>query len=68
MTAFKEHLKNYASKELELSGFDQTSFGKTVLILLDDLAELTQSDVETMKQLCNLLPRLIDQIPIAPIT
>jgi len=68
MTAFKEHLKNYASKELELSGFDQTSFGKTLLILLDDLAELTQGDAETMKQLCNLLPRLIDQIPIAPIT
>ncbi len=65
---FKEHLKTYAEKELELSGFDQTEFGKTVLKLLDDLSDLTQGDAETMKQLCALLPRLIDRRPLTAIT
>jgi hypothetical protein len=65
---FKEHLRKYAERELELSGFDQTEFGKTALKLLDDLADLTHGDPETMKQLCALLPRLIDRRPLTAIT
>ncbi len=65
---FKEHLKTYAERELALSGFDQTEFGKTVLKLLDDLSDLTQGDAETMQQLCVLLPRLIDRRPLTAIT
>ncbi len=65
---FKEHLRKYAERELELSGFDQTEFGKTALKLLADLADLTKGDPETMKQLCTLLPRLIDRKPLSPIT
>ena len=68
MSTFKEHLKKYAERELELSGFDQTEFGKTALKLLDDLADLTQGDSETMKQLCGLLTRLIDRRPLTAIT
>jgi hypothetical protein len=68
MSTFKEHLKKYAEKELELSGFDQTEFGKTALKLLDDLADLTHGDSETMKQLCNMLTRLIDCRPLTAIT
>jgi hypothetical protein len=68
MSTFKEHLRKYAKTELELSGFDQTEFGKTALKLLDDLADLTQGDAETMKQLCALLPRLIDCRPLTAIT
>ncbi len=65
---FKEHLRKYAERELELSGFDQTEFGKTALKLLADLADLTKGDPETMKQLCTLLPRLIDRRPLTVIT
>jgi hypothetical protein len=65
---FKEHLKRYAERELELSGFVNTEFGKTALKLLDDLADLTNGDLETMKQLCALFPRLIDRRPLSPIT
>ena len=68
MSEFKDYLKTYAQKELELSGFDQTDFGKTVTILLENLADLSKDDPNTMKQLVNLLPRLIDRQPIAPIT
>jgi hypothetical protein len=65
---FKEHLAKYAERELVLSGFDQTNFGKTALKLLDDLADLTQGDAETMKQLCGMLPRLINRRPLTAIT
>ena len=68
MSKFKENLRKYAKRELELSGFDQTEFGKTALKLLNDLADLTQNDSESMKQLCALLPRLIDRKPLAAIT
>jgi len=68
MSSFKEHLKKYAERELELSGFDQTEFGKTALKLLDELVDLTQGDSETMKHLCALLPRLIDRMPLTAIT
>jgi hypothetical protein len=68
MSAFKQHLKTYVERELKLSGFDQTEFGKTSLKLLEDLADLTQGDSETMKQLCSLLPRLIDRKPLTAIT
>jgi hypothetical protein len=66
--SFKLHLKKYAERELELSGFDQTEFGKTALKLLGDLADLTQGDPETMKQLCDMLSRLIDRRPLTAIT
>jgi hypothetical protein len=65
---FKEHLAKYAERELALSGFDQTNFGKTALKLLDDLADLTQGDPETMKQMCGMLSRLIDRQPLTAIT
>jgi hypothetical protein len=68
MSSFKEHLKKYAEHELEISGFDQTEFGKTALKLLDDLTDLTHGDPETMKQLCSLLPRLIDRRPLTAVT
>jgi hypothetical protein len=68
MSSFKEHLKEYAEKELELTGFNETSFSKTAIELLENLADLTNGDAETMKQLCYWLPRLIDRIPISPIT
>jgi hypothetical protein len=68
MNTFKEQLGKYAERELELSGFDQTEFGKTALKLLADLADLTKGDPETMKQLCGLLPRLIDRRPLTVIT
>jgi hypothetical protein len=68
MNTFKEYLGKYAERELELSGFDQTEFGKTALKLLADLADLTKGDPETMKQLCGLLPRLIDRRPLTSIT
>jgi hypothetical protein len=68
MSTFKEYLKNYAEHELKLIGFDQTEFGKTALKLLDELADLTKNDSETMKQICNFLPRLIDRKPLSVIT
>jgi hypothetical protein len=68
MSSFKEHLKKYAETELELTGFKETSFGKNAIELLENLADLTNGDPNTMKQLCEWLPRLVERIPISPIT
>lgn len=68
MSLGKEHLKKYAEAELELTGFDKTNVGKTILQLLDELSDITRGDASTMKQICGWLPRLIDRIPISPIT
>ena len=68
MSEFKKHLKEFAQKELELSGFDQTDFGKTTLTLLDNLADLSKEDPARMKDLLNLISRLIDKKVIAPLT
>jgi hypothetical protein len=66
--SFIESLKEFASKELELTGFNQTNFGKDVLSILENSAELCHNDPESMKNLIGLILRLIDRIPIAPIT
>lgn len=68
MSKFKEYLKNYAQKELQLSNFDKTNFGKSTLTLLNDLADLCKDDPNSMKTMLELLPRLVDRIPIAAIT
>jgi len=68
MSSFKEHLKKYVEKELELTGFNNTLFGKNAIELLENLADLTNGDINTMKQLCEWLPRLVERIPISPIT
>ena len=68
MSLFKEHLKKFAERELQLTGFDQTEFGKIVPMLLDEIADLTHGDPESMKQLCSILPRLIDKRPLSLIT
>lgn len=68
MSLGKEYLKKYAETELELTGFDKTDVGKTILQLLDELSDVTKGDASTMKQICGWLPRLIDGIPISPIT
>lgn len=63
-----DHLLNYAKKELKITNFDQTDLGQTMLSFIEQSAKITDNDSESMKQLCCLLPRLIDQLPIAPIT
>lgn len=68
MSLSKQYLKNYAEKEIELTGFDKTNVGRTMLQLLDELSDLTDGDAATMKQICSWLPRLIDQTPISSIT
>jgi hypothetical protein len=68
MNSLKEHLKKYAERELELTGFKETSFGKDSVTLLENLADLTNGDINVMRQLCEWLPRLVERIPISPIT
>jgi len=68
MTEFKRYLREYAERELELTGFMETEFGKTCLKFLEDLADLAGEDPESMKAVCEMLPRLIDKQPLCAIT
>jgi len=68
MTEFKRYLREYAERELELTGFMETEFGATCLRFLEDLAEVAGSDPESMKAVCEILPRLIDRRPLSAIT
>ena len=68
MTEFKRHLREYAERELELTGFMATEFGTTCLKFLDDLADVAGEDPESMKTVAGMLTRLIDRRPLSAIT
>ena len=65
---FKQHLRKYAERELELTGFMQSEFGPVCLEFLEKCADIAGSDPENMKRICEILPRLIDRRPLSPIT
>ena len=65
---FKEHLNKYAERELELIGFMQSEFGPACLEFLDKCADVAGSDPESMKRICEIIPRLIDRSPLSAIT
>jgi len=65
---FKQHLREYAERELELTGFMQSEFGPACLEFLDKCADIAGSDAESMKRICEILPVLIDCRPLSPIT
>ena len=48
--------------------FDKTELGDTILKFLEQSANITGNNSESMKQLANMLILLIDQKPISPIT
>lgn len=65
---FKEHLREYAERELELIGFMDSEFGPACLEFLEKCADVAGSDPESMKQICEIVPRLIDRRPLSAIT
>lgn len=65
---FKQHLRQYAEKELELIGFTESEFGEACLEFLERCADVAGNDPESMKQVVGIIPRLIDRRPLSPIT
>ena len=65
---FKQYLQEYAERELKLIGFMESEFGSVCLNFLDKCADIVGNDPESMKQICEILPRLIDRKPLSPIT
>lgn len=63
-----EHFLEFAKKELQLIGFDQTDIGETILKFLEQSSKLCNNDPVLMKQMSGLIPRLIDHLPLSPIT
>jgi len=68
MSEFKRYLREHAERELQLAGFMETEFGATCLEFLEGLANVADSDAESMKAVCEMLIRLISCRPITPIT
>ena len=65
---FKEHLRNYAQNELSRIGFMESPFGEEFIKFLESTSDISDNDKETMKQLCGMLVRVIDNQPLSPIT
>ena len=65
---FKQHLRKYAERELELIGFMQSEFGPACLDFLEKCADVAGNDLESMKKIFEIVPRLIDRRPLSPIT
>ena len=65
---FKQHLRQYAERELELTGFMDSEFGPACLEFLEKCADVAGLDPESMKRICEIIPRLIDRRPLSPIT
>jgi len=68
MSEFKRYLREYAERELELTGFMQAPFGEACLDFLEKLADVAGNDPESMKQVAAIIPRLIDKQPLSAIT
>jgi len=66
--SFKDQLIRYAERELGLIGFMNSPLGKVCLDFLETCAEVTNEDADSMKHVCEILPRLIDLRPLSPIT
>ena len=66
--SFVEHLREYAERELKLIGFMESDFGPACLEFLEKCADVAGSDPESMKRVCEIIPRLIDRKPLSVIT
>ena len=66
--SFVEQLREYAEHELELIGFMDSEFGLACLEFLEKCADVAGSDPESMKRICEIIPRLIDRKPLSAIT
>ena len=65
---FKEYLRKYAEHELKIIGFMDSPFGNICLEFLDNCADICGNDIDSMKKICEMLPRLINKEPLSPIT
>lgn len=65
---FTQYLKKYAQDELQRIGFMESDFGETFLNFLDKCATISGNDKDTMKNICSMLIRTIDNQPLSPIT
>lgn len=66
--SYKRFLNDFATQELELSGFLNTDFGKSCLDLLNKCSDFCNEDPHSMKTVLEILPKLIDKMPLSPIT
>ena len=62
------YLIEYATKELELIGFDKCGLGETIITFLEQSSTICSNDLASMKQLASMFDRLIDKLPLSPIT
>lgn len=62
------HLLEFARQELKLTHFDQSELNTPILDLLEHSSKMCNNNPETMKQIVNMIIRLIDRSPLAPIT
>lgn len=63
-----DRLIAYAKDELKIINFDQSDIHDTILKFLNQSSEICNNNTDSMKQIANFLIRLIDRLPLSPIT
>jgi hypothetical protein len=62
------NLLDFARNELKLIGFDNSDLNNPMLEFLQSAQNVCHNNPDTMKQIVNLLSKLIDRMPLSPIT
>jgi hypothetical protein len=63
-----DHFLEFAKKELALINFDQSDINEPMLAFLEQNSKICNNDPASMKQIINLLNRVVDKLPLSAIT
>ena len=63
-----DHYLEFAKKELALINFDQSDINEPMLAFLEQNSKICNNDATSMKQIINLLTRVVDKLPLSAIT
>jgi hypothetical protein len=65
---YKDYLLEYAKREFEAANFDHTELSKSMLNFLEEAAEFTNNEPDSIRKLVDIFHLLLNRFPIVPIT
>jgi hypothetical protein len=65
---YKDYLLEYAKREFEAANFDHTELSKSMLNFLENAAEFTNNEPDSIRKLVDIFHLILNRFPIVPIT